>query len=102
MDVCMRIEQIMNQKQLSYYKLSIQSGLAPSTLANIRRRGSIPTIYTIEQICKGLQISLSEFFLEDTDEAQYLEPYQVELLQSFMLLSQEKRNLITSLIQNLM
>lgn len=102
MDVCKRIEEIMEQKQLSYYKLAIRSGLAQSTLANIRHRGTIPTIFTIEQVCKGLQISLSEFFLEDTTDAQHLESYQVELLQLFMLLSHEKRNLIITLIRNLL
>ena len=72
MDVNKRIQTIMQQKGLTYYQLAKQSGLSQSTLSNMAARGTVPSIYTLEQICNGLHISMAEFFMEDAQTACYL------------------------------
>lgn len=91
----------MQQKNLTYYKLAKLSGLSQSTLANMRQRGTTPSIYTIEQICKGLNISLAEFFMDESDGSCALSSFQAELLQWTALLPPEKQKLVLELVKGL-
>lgn len=101
MDVNKRIQTIMQQKGLTYYQLAKQSGLSQSTLSNMAARGTVPSIYTLEQICNGLHISMAEFFMEDAQTACYLTEFQVEFLQWFMLLDEEQQMLILKLVKHM-
>lgn len=65
MNVQDRLNELLKKQNLSRYRLAKNSGIPEETLTNIFKRGSIPTIPTLEMICKGLNISLSEFFAED-------------------------------------
>ena len=51
-------------KSLSAYRLSKSCGLSENTIATILKRNSLPSIGTLESICKGFGITLSEFFAE--------------------------------------
>lgn len=64
MDVKQRIRDLMNEKDWSEYRLAIQCGLSQSTIANIFNRNTTPSISTIESICSGFGINLSQFFAE--------------------------------------
>ena len=57
-----RIQNLMNFKHWSIYKLAKESGLPYSSLNNIFTRRTCPSIATLEKICNGLDISLSDFF----------------------------------------
>lgn len=58
-----RLLQLLEIKKLSIHKLSLESGVSPSTIKNILYGKSInPGIVTIKMLCDGLGITLSEFF----------------------------------------
>ena len=57
-----RIEELIGERGLSRYQLAKLSGIAESSVSNLFNRGSMPTVYTIEKICNGLGITLSQFF----------------------------------------
>lgn len=57
-----RIQNLMNFKHWSIYKLAKESELPYSSLNNIFTRRTCPSVATLEKICKGFNISLSEFF----------------------------------------
>lgn len=101
MDVNKRITALMEQKGLTYYKLAKLSGLSQSTLSNMYIRNTVPTIYTLKQICRGLGISLSTFFMENGESCYYLTPLQAELLQWAALLSEEKQVLILEVVKEM-
>jgi transcriptional regulator with XRE-family HTH domain len=61
-----RIQQLCNEKGWTIYKLAQQSGIPYSNLNNIFNRGTQPTVPTLEKICSGFNITLSEFFTKDT------------------------------------
>ncbi len=61
MDVISRINSLMKERNWSDYRLSLESGLSSSTIANMHRRGTVPSISTLEQICDAFGISLSQF-----------------------------------------
>lgn len=61
-DVINRIEKLMNYNHWTVYKLAKESDLSYSSLNNIFNRRTCPSVPTLEKICTGLNISLSDFF----------------------------------------
>jgi len=67
-----RILQLLEQKNMSIYKLAIESAVSPSSIKNILYGKSVnPGIVTIKMLCDGFGISLVEFF--DTEKIRNLE-----------------------------
>jgi len=64
MDTAKRAEELAKQRQLSLFALARQCDISYSTLKNARQRGNQLSVDTIELICRGLGIKLSEFFAE--------------------------------------
>ena len=61
--VVLRIQQLLDERNITLNKLAALSGLHQSTLNNIMHRiNKNATIKTIDFICKGLGISLVDFF----------------------------------------
>lgn len=59
-----RIQELCKQRGWSLYKLAKESDIAYSSLNNIFIRNTQPTIPTLEKICDGFGIKLSEFFAD--------------------------------------
>lgn len=62
MDTHERLQQLLRERGWTEYKLSKACGLAQSTIGNIFRRNTVPSLATLETICKGFGITLSQFF----------------------------------------
>jgi len=59
----LRIIELLNENNLSAYKLSYKGGISPSNISDILRgKVSEPTLSTILHICEGANISLKDFF----------------------------------------
>lgn len=65
-----RIQQFLDERNWTIYRLAKESDLAYSSLNNIFVRNTIPSIVTLERICDGLQITLKDFFDEGTSALQ--------------------------------
>ena len=58
-----RIYELCNERNITINKLCTISGITQSTLANINSRPNTNlTILTIMRICRGLNISIQDFF----------------------------------------
>jgi len=58
-----RLLQLCEQKKMSIHKLSVESGIAPSTIKNILYgKSKNPGIVTLKILCDGLGITLIDFF----------------------------------------
>ncbi len=64
MDTHARLHQLLRERGWTEYKLSKECGLAQSTIGNIFRRNTVPSVATLETICKGFNITMSQFFAE--------------------------------------
>ena len=63
-----RILQLCYQRGISVNKLAALSDMTQSTLADIVKGKNVsPKVSTIEKICKGLGISLADFFTYESD-----------------------------------
>ena len=61
-DAKQRIRYFMEQQNWSEYRLALESGLSQSTVANIFNRNTTPSLDTLQAICSGLGITMSQFF----------------------------------------
>lgn len=100
MDVIKRIDSLMKERHWSDYKLSVESGLSSSTIANIHRRNTVPSITTLESICSAFGITLAQFFTEDGYTVQ-LNSEQVKLFDLWITLTNSQKELIYKLIQEM-
>ena len=67
-----RLLYLLEEKKVSIHKLSIESGVAPSTIKNILYGKSVnPGVATLKMLCDGFGITIVEFF--DTEEFKGLE-----------------------------
>ena len=67
-----RILQLLEEKNMSIYKLAMESAVSPSSIKNILYGKSVnPGIVTLKMLCDGFGITIVEFF--DADEFRNLE-----------------------------
>ena len=59
-----RVRELADERGLSLFKLASLCGVPYSTLKNANNRQTQLNVDTIEQICKGLRITMSDFFEE--------------------------------------
>ena len=64
MDTMERVNELIAERNITLYKLAQMSDISYSTFKNTVKRNGQLSVDTIERICAGLQISLSEFFAE--------------------------------------
>ncbi len=89
MNTNQRLNKLMKERGLTMYRLAIDSGLSESTIANIFRRNTTPSIETLEQICKGFGITLAQFFADG--EMVEMTPDLKELFDRWQPLTSEQK-----------
>lgn len=97
MDTHTRLRQLMKERGWTEYRLSKESGLSESTLANIFRRNTLPSISTLESICAAFGITLSQFFAEGNMVE--LTPELKELFDNWVCLTAEQKKAVSQMIQ---
>jgi transcriptional regulator with XRE-family HTH domain len=102
MDVLKRIDEIMKKQHLNDYQLAKISGLSASTLSNMRKRNTVPSVATLEYICESLKMTLSQFFADETTEMYPVTPDQRDFLDYYILLSKEQQELLFEVAKNML
>lgn len=97
MDTHERLRQLLNERNWTEYRLAKTCGLSESTIANIFRRNTVPSIATLETICNGFGITMSQFFAEG--EMVELSPELKELFDSWVNLTPEQKNAAIQMLQ---
>lgn len=93
-DVHNRINQLCEERGWSSYKLAQESGIPYSTYYNTINRNTIPKFETLEKICNGFDITLSEFFRQE-DEVVELSENQKLLLERYKRFDKNQRLILT-------
>jgi len=65
MNTIERLQELLDTRCLTLYQLAGLSNIPYSTLKKARQSGRQLSVDTIEQICLGLGITMSEFFYTD-------------------------------------
>lgn len=100
MDALKRVHQLMEQRGWTEYRLAKETGLPLSTITNMFRRQTAPTIPTLEMICQGMGISLSQFFTEESNMVE-LTAEQLSMFQRWATLTKRQKELVAELIDNM-
>lgn len=97
MDTHERLRQLLNERGWSEYKLAKRCGLSESTVANIFRRNTVPSIATLETICSGFGITMSQCFAEgDMIE---ITPELKELFENWVNLTPEQKKAANQMLK---
>lgn len=102
MNILEKLNELIEERGWTKYRLSRECGLNESTISNIFQRNSIPNILTLEAICHAFGITLSQFFAEG--EFIQVTPEIQELLDNWISLTPEQKEailLITKMIVKL-
>lgn len=94
-----RLRRLLDERGWTEYRLSKNCGLSESTLANIFRRNTVPSISTLEAICSGFGITLAQFF-SDGDMVE-MTPELKELFENWIALTPEQKNAALQMIKAL-
>ena len=94
-----RLRKLMKEREWTEYRLSKECGLSESTLANIFRRNTVPSITTLETICDAFGITLSQFFAEG--EMVELTPELKTLFDNWVSLTADQKEAALHMIQAL-
>lgn len=97
MDTNKRLHELLNERGWSEYKLAKTCGLSESTIANVFRRNSVPSLATLEAICAGFGITLAQFFTEG--EMVELTPDLKELFENWVNLTPEQKKAALQMIK---
>lgn len=101
MDILKRIDEIMKKQNLNDYQLSKLSGLSTSTISNMRKRNTIPLIATLEYICGSLDMTLSQFFVEENTNLYPVTDKQKDFLDYFVLLTDRQQDLLLEIVKSM-
>lgn len=85
-NVLAEITRLRLERGWNEYELAKHCGLSQSTISTWYRKNQTPTIQTLDKVCKGLGISLSQFFAEGSD-AVSLTPEQKDMLDNWSALN---------------
>jgi transcriptional regulator with XRE-family HTH domain len=100
MDILRRIHDLQELRGWSNYRLAKESGIPEGTLNNLFRLKNVPTFSTLEALCKGMNITLAQFFTEN-GEAVHLTPTQNEMLDIWNKLSKEQQRALLELFRTM-
>ena len=97
MDTHERLRQLLNERGWSEYKLAKRCGLSESTVANIFRRNTVPSIATLETLCSGFGITMSQFFAEG--DMVEITPELKELFDNWVNLTPEQKKAANQMLK---
>lgn len=99
MDVKARLQQLMDERNWTIYKVAKEADIPWSTVRNMFKRNTEPSIITLECICKGMGISLSQFF--DEENKMGLTGEQAQLIRDWSKLNERNKRLVSELVEAL-
>ena len=99
MDIHEKLQQLLDERGWTKYQLARRCGLSDATIANIFRRNTTPSIPTLEAICNGFNITISQFFADG--EMVELSPELKELFENYISLTPEQKKSVLQLIQSM-
>lgn len=90
MDAHERIRQLMAERGWSEYRLAKEAGISQSTVSNVFKRNTAPTLPTLEALCTGFGITMAQFFTEGSAPVALTEE-QRRLLSCWSTLTEKQR-----------
>lgn len=97
-----KIRLLLDERNMSMYKLAQSSNIPYSSLNSMFNKNTQPSLATLEKICTGLNITMSEFFADDTPVKKNIKQYsreERELIDMYRSLRKSDKKLLQSYIK---
>ncbi len=101
MNILEKITTLREERHWTEYQLAEKSGLTQSTISSWYRKNLLPTIPSLMKICDAFEITLSHFFLEDSNQSVVLSERQLELLEAASKLDKKQMDSLIHFLNNL-
>ena len=98
-DILDRITKQRMMRNWTEYHLSLKSGLPQSTISSWYRKNMLPSIASLEKICNAFDMTMAQFFAEDSSMAE-ITPDQRKLLDRWELLSAIQKKAFLELMES--
>lgn len=90
--ILMKIKTLLANRGWSLYRLAKEANITYSSLNSMFLKNTQPTLPTLEKICAGLGISLSDFFSDEPAKACYSKE-ELQLIDLYRELTPEEQAL---------
>lgn len=99
-DILSTITKYRESRGWTEYQLAERSGLPQSTISSWYRKDMMPSVPSLDKICKAFGITLSQLFAED-DALVSLTDSQKQLLERWARLDEEQQAVVFALIDKM-
>lgn len=100
-DVLKKITELRTERHWTEYQLAEESGLTQSTISSWCRKNMLPTLPSLIKICDAFNISVSQFFLEDSAQAVLLNEKQIQLMEAASKLNVDQYKALLTFLETL-
>lgn len=100
MTVLERILQLKDERGWSEYRLSVESGIAQTTISSWFRKNINPSISSLESVCKAYNTTLAQFFTYDNSPVE-LTIEQKEVLDNWNRLNKKQQIAVLKLLKSI-
>ena len=99
MDVLKRIIDLREERHWTEYRLAEEAEMTQSTISAWYRKNTLPSIPSLERLCKAFGITMSQFFLEEENQISFLTNQQLELIHHASKLDNEQFNALLNFLK---
>lgn len=102
-DIYKRIKDLLAERHWSLYKLADVCNLPRSSLYNMMERNNIPSLPTLEAICTGMGITLSDFFIfvSPVQNTNFLTEDEVKIIDVYRTLPRQHQEILEAYARGL-
>ena len=100
-DILAKIQEEKSRRGWNEYTLSKKSGIPQTTISTWYRNNLQPNLASIERICSAFNMTLSQFFCEDSSALVELTKEQADLLRSWNALTKSQQNTLLEFLKTL-
>lgn len=100
-NVLERITTMREERHWTEYQLAEKSGLTQSTISSWYRKNMLPSIPSLIKICDAFGVTLSQFFLDDSNQTVVLSTEQLALITASSKLTPQQYNALLQFLKTL-
>lgn len=99
-DILGRITKHRMSRNWTEYQLAQQSGIPQSTISTWYRKQMLPTLSSLDKICRAFDMTMAQF-LSENDGLTEITPDQRDLLSKWELLTSAQKNAFLNLMESI-
>lgn len=99
-DILGRITKHRMSRDWTEYQLAQQSGIPQSTISTWYRKQMLPTLSSLDKICRAFDMTMAQF-LSENDSLTEITPDQRELLNKWELLTSAQKRAFLNLMDSI-